>query len=163
MSVSQLSNDTAIIKALRTKGYKATSQRITICRFALDHRDHPTAENIYREVKRLHPTVSLSTVYKTLQVLKELHLVQELAFARSETRFDSNVAPHVNVLCLRCGSVNDVDDRAVRDIVRRAASRTKFTVTGQRFDVYGICKKCTSERKQISKSRQLNEVEKLSD
>lgn len=146
MSVSQLSNDSAIIKALRTRGYKATSQRIAICRFAFDNRDHPTAENIYREVKRLHPTVSLSTVYNTLQVQKELHLVQELAFAQSETRIDSNIAPHVNVVCLRCGSVSDLDDRAVREVVARTAARTKFTATGQRFDIYGICEKCGRKR-----------------
>ena len=146
MSISQLSSDSAIIKALRTKGYKATSQRIAICRFALDSRDHPTARNIYGEVKRLHPTVSLSTVYKTLRVLRELHLVQELGFAQTETRFDSNVAPHVNVICLRCGSVGDVDDRAVREVVARVVSRTRFTVTGQRFDLYGICEDCSRKR-----------------
>ena len=141
------SSDASIIEALRKKGYKATSQRIAICRFALGSREHPTAQRIYREVKRLHPTVSLATVYKTLQVLGELRLVQELAFAQGETRFDSNVAPHVNVVCLRCGSVSDVNDRVARDVVARTASRTKFTVTGQRFDIYGICEKCAKRTK----------------
>lgn len=147
MTISRLSSDTSIIEALREKGYRATSQRIAICRFALDSREHPSAQKIYREVKRLHPTVSLATVYKTLQVLRELRLVQELAFAQDETRFDSNSAPHVNVVCLRCGSVSDVDDRAVQQVVARAASSTRFTVTGQRFDIYGICEKCARRTK----------------
>ena len=142
MTASRFSSDSSIIEALRKKGYRATSQRIAICRFALDNREHSTAEKIYRQVKRLHPTVSLATVYKTLQVLKELRLVQDLVFAHGETKFDSNVAPHINVVCLRCGSVSDVDDPVVREVVARAASRTRFTVTGQRFDMYGTCERC---------------------
>jgi len=139
-------SDSFIINALREKGYKATSQRIAICRLALSSREHPTAQRIYTEVKRLHPTVSVATVYKTLQVLKEIRLVQELTFPQSETRFDSNVSPHVNVLCLQCGSVSDVNDQVIRNVVSRATSRIKFTVTGQRFDVYGVCEKCARSK-----------------
>jgi Fur family peroxide stress response transcriptional regulator len=142
MTDGRLSSDVSIIEALRKKGYRATSQRVAICRFALDNREHPTAQRIYAAVKKLHPTVSLATVYKTLQVLRELRLVQELAFPQSETRFDSNLAPHVNVVCLRCGTVSDVDDRVVREVVARATSKARFTVTGQRFDIYGLCDKC---------------------
>jgi Fur family peroxide stress response transcriptional regulator len=146
MTAPRFSSDSSIIEALRKKGYRATSQRIAICRFALDNREHPTAEEIYREVKRLHPTVSLATVYKTLQVLKELRLVQDLVFAQGETKFDSNVAPHVNVVCLRCGSISDADDPVAQQVVARVASRTRFTVTGQRFDIYGICERCAKRK-----------------
>jgi Fur family peroxide stress response transcriptional regulator len=149
MTISQLSSDASIIEGLRRKGYRATPQRIAICRFVVDGRKHPTAQSIYREIKKLHPTVSLATVYKTLQVLRELRLVQELAFPQSETRFDSNVAPHVNVVCLRCGIVSDVGDRLAREVVARVASITKFTVTGQRFDMYGICDKCDRRRRTV--------------
>jgi Fur family peroxide stress response transcriptional regulator len=75
-------SDAAAIEALRRKGYRATPQRIAICRFALHSRDHPTARRIYNEVKRVHPTVSLATVYKAIQVLKELDLIQELNFPK---------------------------------------------------------------------------------
>jgi Fur family peroxide stress response transcriptional regulator len=146
MTLSQLSSDASIIEALRKKGYRATSQRIAICRFALDNREHPTAQRIYREVKRLHPTVSLATVYKTLHVLRELRLVQELPFPQGDTRFDSNVNPHVNVVCLRCGHVSDVNDRVTREVVAKAASKARFTITEQRLDIYGICERCLRRR-----------------
>jgi Fur family peroxide stress response transcriptional regulator len=139
-------SDSVIINALRKRGYKATSQRIAICRLVLSSREHPTAQRIYREMRRLHPTVSVATVYKTLRVLRELRLVQELPLPRGETRFDSNLSPHVNVVCLQCGSVSDVNDQTIRGVVGRAASRIKFTVTAQRFDVYGICQKCVGRR-----------------
>jgi Fur family peroxide stress response transcriptional regulator len=141
-------HDKAIIEALRKKGYKATSQRIAICRFALRGRNHPTAQRIYGEVKPVHPTVSLATVYKTLHVLKRLGLVQELAFPESETRFDSYAQPHANLVCQGCGNISDVDDPVTREMVARIASRAKFTLTGQRLDIYGLCERC-SERKRI--------------
>ena len=146
MTAPQVSSAKFIIDALRKKGYKATSQRIAICQLVLSSREHPTAKRIYQDVKRLHPTVSLATVYKTMQVLGELGVVQELAFTQGEARFDSNVSPHVNAVCLQCGKVSDVNDQAIRKDVTKAASRIKFTVTGQRFDVYGVCEKCGKRR-----------------
>jgi Fur family peroxide stress response transcriptional regulator len=135
-------SDSAIINNLRKMGYKATSQRIAICRLVLSSREHPTAQEIYRDVKRAHPTVSLATVYKTLQVLKELRLIQEMPLPQNEMRFDSNLSPHLNAVCLQCETVTDVRDQSLSNVVSRAASKTKFKVTGQRFDLYGICDKC---------------------
>jgi Fur family peroxide stress response transcriptional regulator len=142
MKMHDASFDASIIEALRKKGYKATSQRIAICRFALRSRDHPTAQRIYKEVKPVHPTVSLATVYKTLHVLKELRLVQELAFPEAETRFDSYMKPHLNLVCLQCGNVRDLDDRRIREMVARIAATARFIVTGQRLDMYGLCERC---------------------
>jgi len=137
----------SIIDALRRKGFKATPQRIAICSFALGSREHPTVQRIYKEVKKTYPTVSLATVYKTLHVLKELHLLQELAFPQEESRFDPYVKPHLNVVCLRCGEVADVNDTSARDLVSRAAAKTRYTVVEQRFDIYGICEKCKRRMK----------------
>jgi Fur family peroxide stress response transcriptional regulator len=143
----QLASDPTIISALRKSGYRATSQRIAICRVALSSQGHPSVQRIYREVKKLHPTVSLATVYKTLQVLQDTRLVQELTFVQAETRIDPNLRPHVNVLCVQCGTISDVHDQSVGNLVSTAASRAKFIVTGQRFDIYGICEKCAKKTK----------------
>jgi Fur family peroxide stress response transcriptional regulator len=140
----------SVIDALRRNGFKATPQRIAICNFALNSREHPTAQQVYREVKKVYPTVSLATVYKTLQVLKQLHLIQELVFSGSDGRFDSYMEPHLNVICLKCGQVIDIDDPSVRSIIDRAAAKTKYTFTEQRFDIYGICGKCRERRKRMS-------------
>ena len=113
----QTVTDTSIIDTLRRKGFKATSQRIAICRITLTSREHPTAKRIFIEVKKTYSTVSLATVYKTLHVLKELRLVQELAFSKGENRFDSNMEPHLNVTCLQCGKVIDVNDQGTRRLV----------------------------------------------
>lgn len=135
-------SDVAIIEAFRRKGYKATPQRIAICRFVLGSREHPSVKRIYDEVKAIHPTVSLATVYKTLQILKELGQIQELGFPHGESRFDPNMKPHINLVCMKCGNIQDLDDHIAQEIVERVASVTKFTATGQRLDIYGICEKC---------------------
>jgi Fur family peroxide stress response transcriptional regulator len=140
-------SDTCIIDALRSKGYKATPQRIAICRFALSSKEHPSAQKIYTEVKKVHPTVSLATVYKTLRVLKELGMLQELRSSLSQARFDPNVKLHINLVCLQCGTIADVDDPVGRELVRRLTGAAEFTVTEHHLDVYGVCRKCKTKTK----------------
>jgi Fur family peroxide stress response transcriptional regulator len=143
-------SDLPIIEAFRKKGYKATPQRIAICRFALRNREHPSAQRVYGEVRALFPTVSLATVYKTLRTLSELGLIQELSFPQGQARFDSYMRPHINLLCMQCGKITDLDDAAAREIVERVASTAKFTTTGQRLDIYGICDKCRKKASSTS-------------
>lgn len=135
-------SEASIIETLRKKGYKATPQRIAICRFALRSRDHPTAQGIYDEVKKVHPTVSLATVYKTLQILREQGMIQELDLPESQAKFDSYMEPHINLICQQCGRIQDFDDNAVREMVERVTANTRFTRTGHRVDIYGLCKTC---------------------
>jgi Fur family peroxide stress response transcriptional regulator len=141
--ITYLKSDASAIEALRSKGYKATPQRIAICRIVLNSRAHPSAQQVYYEVKKIHPTVSLATVYKTLEVLRDLDLVQEITLPKGQARFDSFMNPHVNLICLKCGSITDLDDATVKGISRKVAAATKFKPTGQRVDVYGICQKCS--------------------
>jgi Fur family peroxide stress response transcriptional regulator len=142
-----IKSDASAIEALRSKGYKATPQRIAICRIALNSRAHPSAQQVYDEVKKIHPTVSLATVYKTLEVLRDLDLVQEINFPKGQARFDSYMSPHINLICLKCGNITDLDDTTAKEITRKVAAATKFKPTGQRMDVYGICQKCSGTNK----------------
>lgn len=135
----------SIIQALRNKGYKATPQRIAICKFALGSREHPSVQRIYQEVKKTHSTVSLATVYKTLQILKETGLIQELNFPKDQTRFDPYLEPHINLVCLQCGNIQDVNDMVAQELVKRIVAGRRFTLVGQRLDVYGVCEKCSGK------------------
>jgi len=141
-------SDASAIEALRGKGYKATPQRIAICRFALNSRDHPTAQQVYDKVKETHPTVSLATVYKTLQLLKNLDLIQELNLPQGQARFDSYTKPHINLICLRCGSILDLDDTSAIELTRRVVAATKFRLKGQRIDIFGTCRRCSPVEQQ---------------
>lgn len=136
--------DASAIEALRNKGYKATPQRIAICRVALNNRNHPSAQQVYNEVKKIHPTVSLATVYKTIEVLRDLDLVQEINFPHDQARFDSYMIPHINLICLKCGKIIDIDDVTVKEITMKVTASKKFKLTGQRMDIYGFCQKCST-------------------
>jgi Fur family peroxide stress response transcriptional regulator len=141
-------SDAAVIKALQSKGYKATAQRIAICRVALNSRTHPSAQNVYDQVKKIHTTVSLATVYKTLEVLKDLNLVQEISFPNAQARFDPYMTPHINLVCLNCGCITDVDDATITELAAKVTLSTKFKPTGQRMDIYGFCEKCQNKNPQ---------------
>jgi Fur family transcriptional regulator, peroxide stress response regulator len=135
-------DDATIIKALREKGYKATPQRIAVGRFILSDNSHPTVQRVYSEVKRVHPTVSLATVYKTIQILREVDLIQELSLPQGQTRYDSDTKPHINLICLKCGEIRDLEGTGILGIIARVSAAEKFSATGQRFDIYGICQGC---------------------
>ena len=136
-------SDELAIEALRKKSYKATSQRIAVCRFTLNSRNHPTARQVYDRVKKTHPTISLATVYKTLEVLKNLDLIQEINLPQGQARFDSYMKPHINLICLQCGNIVDLDETAAIEETRKIAATAEFEPKGQRIDIFGICKRCS--------------------
>lgn len=130
------------IEILHKNGFKATAQRIEILNTLTRSQTHPTAEEVYREVRKKFPTISAATVYKTIQVLKEAGKVQELAFYDKKARFDANMQPHINLVCLRCGSIQDVLDPKVGEFVKQFSSGSSFDTEGQRIDFYGNCRAC---------------------
>lgn len=138
--------DPLIIKALRGKGYKATPQRIAIGQFVLNNHTHPTAQKIYIEVKKVYPTVSLATVYKTVQILKEVGLIQELNLEKDQARFDPNMKPHAHLICLQCKSINDCTDSMISEIVDRMSNEANFSAREWNFDIFGICSNCRRKR-----------------
>jgi Fur family transcriptional regulator, peroxide stress response regulator len=135
-------SDSSIIKALRGKGYKAKPQRIAIVQFVLHNHTHPTAQKIYNEVKKVYPTVSLATIYKTVQILKEAGLIQELNLEKDQARFDPNMKPHAHLVCFQCKSINDCTDPMISEIVDRMSSEADFSAGEWNFDIFGICSNC---------------------
>jgi Fur family peroxide stress response transcriptional regulator len=102
-------------------------------------------QRVYSEVKKVHPTVSLATVYKTIQILKEVDLIQELSLPQGQTRYDSDMKPHINLICLKCGEIKDLEDAGIGGIISRVSAAENFSATGQRFDIYGICRSCNAK------------------
>lgn len=137
-----LDPELSIIKSLRKKGYKATPQRIAIGRFLLHNREHPSAQKIYREVKKIYPTVSLTTVYKTTKILKEVGLIRELNLSNIQTRYDPNITPHAHLICLRCRRISDWTDPIIKKLMEKISAATRFIPEEPNFAVYGICSTC---------------------
>ena len=130
-----------IVEVLRKNGYKATSQRIAVAQTVLRSHEHPSAEDIHEEVLRIHPTVSLSTVYNTLHLLKDITFLRELTY-KGTTRYDPNLELHINLICEGCGTIQDIEANQIKDFIDEISRRQGFDVTGQHIDIYGTCKKC---------------------
>jgi len=136
-----------LITAFHEKGFKATPQRLAICEFVLSSKEHPSADQVYKEIKKSYPTLSLATVYQTLHLLTELGLLQELEFDEKTSRYDPDTSPHINIICRNCGTIEDYKDENIEEFWRKLTRRFNFTPTGQRFDVYRYCEKCLEKMK----------------
>lgn len=135
-------NTKELITIFREKGYKLTSQRLAICKFILSRKDHPTANQIYRGLKEEYPTISLGTIYKTLHLLKELGLLQELGFNEGSIRYDPDMELHANMVCFKCGKIYDYKTENVKNLWDAILSELKVKPEGQRLDIYYECDDC---------------------
>ena len=132
----------ALIPKLREKGFKVTPQRIEICKFILSSKDHPTVDQVYKEVQKKHPTLSLATVYQTLHLLTEIGMLQELGFNDGISRYEPDNSPHINIVCKNCGKIQDYRSESVRKFLSQLTVELKRTLIGQHLEVYTYCDEC---------------------
>jgi len=137
--------EASVTNMLRDKGFKVTPQRLAIYSVLASTKAHPSAEMIFNDLQTLYPTMSLATVYKTIDILREIGLVQVLNAGEDCFRYDANMYNHPHIRCMACGRVDDVDDMEgtdVSDFVHAVSQNTSYQVTGQQFYFYGICPVC---------------------
>ncbi len=135
-------NTQDLIKKFRKNGYKATSQRLAICKLILSRKDHPTADQIYQVLKEEYPTISLTTIYNTLRILVELGLIQELGFNEGSIRYDPDMELHINMVCSKCGKIDDYKAENIIQLWNTIISDLGFKPIGQRIDIYYECEEC---------------------
>ncbi len=133
-----------LVSSLREKGFRITPQRIAIVDYLLKTVDHPSADRIHKVIQKKYPMVSLSTVYKTLELLKEKRLVNEIE-VDGEARFDAHTDEHINLVCMNCGKIDDVNEDVLKDIQIRAARKSKYLVLKSSFELFGYCSNCKSK------------------
>ena len=132
---------------LKTLRIRLTPQRLAIAEVVVNSGDHPSVKQIFGRVKEFFPYVTLATVYSTLTVLERAGIVRELPFQK-HSRYDANLSPHANLVCVGCGSVHDaeVGQEMVSDLRQRLENSSDFRLTGQRVDFYGWCPNCAHRR-----------------
>ena len=130
-------------RQLAGKGYRLTKQRLAILEVLRSSDAHPDAEWVYREVKKVLPHVSLGTVYRSLEVLRDAGLIASLEVG-PRRRYDGNTSEHQHILCTGCGRVVDIhlSPSLLDELERQAASEADFTITGHRVEFYGLCPQC---------------------
>jgi Fur family peroxide stress response transcriptional regulator len=131
-------------RLLREAGLRVTPQRLAIASTVL-RRQHPTAAEVFEIVSKQFPTMGLATVYATLNTMSRRGLVQPMPFADA-VRFDANVTPHANLICVSCGSITDFEgcDDVLRQLRERTAEMAGFSFEGERLDLHGMCAACSA-------------------
>lgn len=133
-----------LVNSLRGQGFRITPQRIAIVEYLLKTDDHPSAEHIHKIVQKKYPMVSLSTVYKTLDLLREKKLVNEIK-VEGEARFDAHTDEHINLVCMNCGKIEDIDEDSLEEIQTKVARKSKYMILKSNFELFGYCNNCKSK------------------
>ena len=133
-----------IINRLKEAGYKLTPQRIAICKLILESKNHPSADWVFKTLKPSFPSISLATVYKTIQLLTELRLIQEVGIDEGKIRIDPNQSLHLNLICTKCGNIIDYITESFSQQWSKIIKELKFTPSGQLINIYYVCEKCNS-------------------
>jgi len=136
--------DDQLIRELRGRGLRVTSQRIVIHRALCSQAQHMTAEQVLERVSDVLPGISLPTVYATLELLEDLGLVRRFATGNGAVRFDSRVEPHAHTVCRRCGATADLDGGALSEQVAARAAQTGFVPDHTQLVVWGLCGRCAA-------------------
>lgn len=129
-----------ITEQLRTHGLKATVQRTIIFQALLMREDHPTAEQLFEDITIQHPSVSLGTVYKTLDSLVEAHLARKVKTGEDIYRFDGKTESHSHLYCTRTNKIIDYEDSELMELIHNYLQKKKpnnFEVTDIQLHISG--------------------------
>ena len=132
----------SIKERFRSSGYTLTSQRRAVLEALEESGGHPSAEEVYLLVKRRNPRVALGTVYQALSVLEEIGVVESKHWSDSPVRYDLNTEPHLDIKCVKCGAVAEVEGADIGDLHSRIQEATPYRVTSARIVLEGLCPAC---------------------
>jgi Fe2+ or Zn2+ uptake regulation protein len=134
-----------LTELFRAQGLRVTPQRQAIFRLLAGNDRHPTVESLYASVRDDMPTISLKTVYQTVNDLAAMGEVELLDLGTGSSRVDPNVEqPHQHLICTRCGRVRDVL-LSERPPVVPPRFRDRFTVESVEVNFRGVCDDCRTE------------------
>lgn len=131
----------AVVETLKGKGLRVTPQRCAVYANLLSRTDHPTVEQLLRDLNESFPISSQATVYSSLQALQDAGLVREVLLEEGVSRYDANTTPHHHFRCRTCGSIEDIGWAALPPL-SLAGLRPGLKAEGYEVTVHGVCDRC---------------------
>jgi len=138
------SSHQSIKEILTEHDLKVTHQRMVIYQTVLEGKEHPTAENIFEKLKKTHPSISLGTVYKTLETFVEKGLVNRVNTSEGNMRYDGITDDHNHIYCTNTKEIIDFKDQELSDLVNEFFEKKKISnfnlknirlhITGEKLD-----------------------------
>jgi Fur family ferric uptake transcriptional regulator len=129
---------------MKLEKLRITNQREVILNELRAVKSHPTADELYTQVRRRLPRVSLATVYRNLEWLSEQGLARKIEVGGRQKRFDGDISDHYHVRCQKCGRVADVEMDTLDNPEGCISQAFGFTVTGHRLEFTGLCAQCSN-------------------
>ncbi|MCG2714619.1 MAG: transcriptional repressor [Candidatus Omnitrophica bacterium] len=129
---------------IRKEGLRHTPQRESILRVFLGIEKHLSVDELYKIVKKRNPEIGYVTVYRTMKVLEEAGLCNEIDFGDGISRFEHQYGHghHDHLVCLKCGSYIEVKKPEIEKLQDELAKENSFTPLKHRLQIFGTCKKC---------------------
>ncbi len=124
------------------RGLKITPQRSVIFDELVKATDHPTADAIYKRVRKTLSNISFDTVYRTLLSFTELGLVNLVEGTGEQKRFEPNLRHHHHFRCIKCYTIYDFENDAYNDIAVPEAVQRQGVIINKRVVLEGICSRC---------------------
>jgi Fe2+ or Zn2+ uptake regulation protein len=124
---------------MRSAGVTPTMQRLAILEYLEGTKAHPTADEVYVEVRRTCPTIARATVYNTLEALTKSGTILQLTVDPAAARYDADTEPHVHFRCRLCGVVYDIDAKQESCL---GDMRKGHRVESVRTYAFGVCASC---------------------
>lgn len=112
---------------------------------SLKRLDHPTAAQVYEEIRKVYPQISLGTVYRNLNIMAEDGEIMRLPFSGAPDHFDQNPEEHYHIVCSRCGRIFDTDGipyEVLAELDEAVQACTGVEVKSRILIFYGICVAC---------------------
>jgi Fur family ferric uptake transcriptional regulator len=137
---------------LRAKESKLTTRRELILKVLLENNGkHLSAEEVYNLVKREAPDVGLATVYRTLELFQEFDLIQTIDFGDGRKRYEFGSESgenhhHHHLICIKCGSIIEVNEDLLEELENRVSKKHNFTVTDHQLKIFGVCDQCNKTK-----------------
>jgi len=140
-------------KQLHESGFKLTPQReATLLVLLENEKDHLSAEEIFFFVKQKNDEIGLATVYRTLEILTDLKIVDKISFddgvARYDLRKEGAKHFHHHLLCLQCGNIEEIDEDLLSEVEKVVEKQFHFIVKDHRLTFHGICQNCQNKSKE---------------
>ena len=134
-------------RTLNIPGLRVTNQRALILEIIRGGQGHLDADEVYRRARKKQPRLSLSTVYRTLQTLKELGLVEEVHLDETHHHYEIKASnEHHHLVCLGCGKVVEFECPVSVQMKEEVSREKGFEVVNTEVRMTGYCSECSKER-----------------
>lgn len=141
----QLRSRAHIRQLMGNTGQRVTPQRALLLDLLRQKGGHMDADELYRLAREKQPRISLSTVYRSLRLFKQLGLVEELHLKEDHHHYEGKLQEHFHLVCLRCGRIVEFASPLIDKLKQKMAREKSFDIQGAEVHLTGLCPRCRGQ------------------